>query len=107
NRRRSPAVLFLGVTALSFVRAEIRGGEPLTRRIVCALLALWPALAGAEGNSLPLSYVETENLRLVYFDPLGYLVPHAVRTYTNALAWERRTFDWSPRERTTIVLNDF
>ena len=79
----------------------------MTRRIVCALLALWPALAGAEGNSLALSYVETENLRLVYFDPLGYLVPHAVRTYTNALAWERRTFDWSPRERTTIVLNDF
>ncbi len=46
-------------------------------------------------------------LQLIYFDPLGYLVPHAVRTFTNSLAWQRRMFGWMPSEPTTIVLNDF
>ena len=43
-----------------------------------------------------MSYVETKDLRLIYFDSLRYLVPHAVRTYTNSLAWQRRMLGWVP-----------
>ena len=45
-----------------------------------------------------MSYVETKDLRLNYYDYLGYLAPHAVRTFTNSLAWQRRMFGWVPSE---------
>ena len=58
-------------------------------RVLCLLLALMSATSAADDNSLGLSYVETKDLRLIYFDSLGYLVPHAVRTFTNSLEWQR------------------
>ncbi|MDQ6923413.1 MAG: hypothetical protein M3Z74_04510 [Pseudomonadota bacterium] len=66
-----------------------------------------PLAASADDNPLGMSYVETKDLKLIYFDPLGYLVPHAVRTFTNSLAWQRRMFDWTPSEPTTVALKDF
>ncbi len=54
-----------------------------------------------------MSYVETKDLRLIYFDLVEYLVPHAVRTFTNSLAWQRRMFGWVPSEVTTVLLKDF
>ena len=83
-------------------------------RILCLLWALIPAAQAAdpspapEDNPLGLSYVETRDMKLIYFDPtLAYLVPHAVRTFTNSLAWQRRVFGWVPYERTTVLLKDF
>ncbi|HXU50466.1 MAG TPA: hypothetical protein VN789_00365, partial [Casimicrobiaceae bacterium] len=74
--------------------------------LLCALLALAPAGALADDNPLGLSYVETPDLRLIYFDALEYLVPHAVRTFTNAHAWQMRTFGWQPSESTIVLLKD-
>ena len=79
-------------------------------RFRLALLAFaWAATAhAAEESALGLSYVETKDVKLIYFDPtLAYLSPHAIRTFTNALAWERRVLGWEPYERTTILLKDF
>jgi hypothetical protein len=76
-------------------------------RVWCLLLALLPMAAVAEEDSLGLSYVETKDLKLIYFDSLDYLVPHAVRTFTNSVAWQRRTFDWVPSESTIVMLKDF
>ncbi len=70
------------------------------------LLALTPVAAAAE-SGLGMSYVATEDLRLIYFDSLSYLAPHAVRTFTNSLAWQRRTFGWMPSEPVTVLLTDF
>src|SRR5881227_3126057 len=75
-------------------------------RVLCLLLALMSATSAADENSLGLSYVETKDLRLIYFDSLGYLAPHAVRTFTNSLEWQRRTFGWVPSESTTVLLSD-
>ena len=75
-------------------------------RVLCLLLALLPVAASAEDNPLGMSYVETKDLKLIYFDPLSYLVPHAVHTFTNSLAWQRRTFGWVPSESTTVLLKD-
>jgi hypothetical protein len=77
--------------------------------MLCLLLALLPVAAGAEGpNESPvgISYVETNDLKLYYYDSLSYLMPHAVRTFTNSLAWQRRMFDWKPSESTTVLLQD-
>jgi hypothetical protein len=76
-------------------------------RILCVLLALSPLTALADDSSLGLSYIETKDLKLIYVDSLGYLAPHTVRTFTNSLAWQRRTFDWSPSEPTIVILKDF
>ncbi len=76
-------------------------------RFWCLLFALMPVAAAADENALGMSYVETKDLQLVYFDSLGYLVPHVVRTFTNSLAWQRRTFDWVPSESMSVLLTDF
>ncbi|CAG1006082.1 hypothetical protein BURK1_03266 [Burkholderiales bacterium] len=70
-------------------------------------LALAPAPAAAdEDNPLGMSYLETPSVRLVWFEPLGFLAPHAARTFTNALAWQRQRFGWVPSESTTVLLKD-
>ena len=79
-------------------------------RILCLLFGLLSAAAAAAADDespVQMSYVETKDVKVIYYDPLGYLVPHAVRTFTNSLAWQRRMFGWTPSEATTIVLNDF
>src|SRR4051812_48572892 len=59
-------------------------------------------------SPLGLSFVLTKDLRLVYFDPtLAYLEPHAVRTFTAALEWQRRVLGWEPYEKTSVLLKDF
>jgi hypothetical protein len=76
-------------------------------RIGCLLLALLPFAASADDSPLGMSYVETRDLRVIYFDVLDYLVPHATRTATNSLEWQRKTFGWVPSDTTTILLKDF
>ncbi|MEO8676457.1 MAG: hypothetical protein ABI569_12825 [Casimicrobiaceae bacterium] len=75
-------------------------------RVVCLLLTLFSAAAAADDNPLGMSYVETKDLKLIYFDPLDYLAPYAVRTFTNSLEWQRRMFGWAPSQPTTILLKD-
>ena len=69
-------------------------------------------LAGSTGaavaDDLHLSVLETDDLRLIYFDPAQtYLVPHVVRSFHNSLEWQRRVFGWVPYEKTTVLLKDF
>ena len=75
-------------------------------RLMCLLIALLPLGAPAEESPLGMSYVETKDLRLIYFDWLGYLEPHAIRTFTNSLEWQRRTLGWVPYEPTTVLMKD-
>jgi hypothetical protein len=78
----------------------------MRRQVLCLLLALMPFAALAE-SPVGLSEAETKDLHLYYRDSLSYLVPHAVRTFTNSLAWQRRMFGWVPSEATTVLLQDF
>jgi len=71
--------------------------------LLCALLVVAPAAA----EDLDISFVETEDLILPYGNELRALTPHAVRTFTNALEWQRRILGWTPSEKTTILLRDF
>ena len=75
------------------------------------LVALPPALARAdevEPGTLGLSWVTSRDVRLIYQSPmLDYLEPHALRTFSNSLAWQRRIFGWVPYQRTTVFLKDF
>jgi hypothetical protein len=53
-----------------------------------------------------MSYIQTKDLRLIYFDPLDYLAPHSIRTFTNSMQWQKQRFGWVPSESTTVLLKD-
>ncbi|MFU8876526.1 MAG: hypothetical protein ACNA7E_00170 [Wenzhouxiangellaceae bacterium] len=94
-------------------------------RTLALLLALGAASALADGDaphSLPvtatgpdyrdsplgLSYLETEDMLLLYIDPtLAYLTPHLGRTFVNSMAWQREVFGWEPWEEVTVLIKDF
>jgi hypothetical protein len=75
---------------------------------VAAATALLAAAGAAAADDLNLSVLETDQLRLLYFDPAQtYLVPHVVRSFHNSLQWQRRVFGWEPYEKVTVLLKDF
>jgi hypothetical protein len=62
----------------------------------------------AEADSFWMNEQETDDLRLLYFHPLTtYLLPHVTRSYQNSLEFQRYIFDWTPYEKTTVMLQDF
>ena len=61
-----------------------------------------------DASGLNLSTLETDNLSLLYFDPVQtYLTPYIARSFENALTFHKKMFDWEPWERTTLLLKDF
>jgi hypothetical protein len=81
------------------------------RQCITALLlsasSCLPLAAVAE-SPLGLGYVETPDVKLIYFKPvLDYLVPHALGTFQKSLEAQKRHFGWVPSNRIGLVLNDF
>jgi len=61
-----------------------------------------------QAQSFELDRMETDDLVLVYSDPLQtYLVPHVARSFHNSLDFQRYIFDWTPWEKTAVLLTDF
>src|SRR5690606_19129560 len=86
------------------------GGSTMRRLWAClGLVAAChaPGTLAQESNPLGLTYLETADLRLIWFDGLEYLAPHAARTFSNSLAWQRARFDWTPSEKVTVLLKDY
>ncbi len=78
----------------------------MRRNLFLALALLASFRAGAD--SFYLDMLETEDLRLLYFDPATtYLVPHVARSYQNSLNFQRGIFDWTPSEKTTLKIQDY
>jgi hypothetical protein len=74
---------------------------PLVAGVLLALAA--PAPAAAQ-----LAQVEAGPLRLVHFGGAdAYLIPHVVRSFLNALEWQRRVLGFEPEEQITVLLADF
>ncbi|MFL6735209.1 MAG: hypothetical protein ACJ8EY_11025 [Sphingomicrobium sp.] len=64
--------------------------------------------APKDASGIDLSTLETKNVSILYFDPVQtYLTPYVGRAFENALAYHERLFDWSPWDRTTLLLKDF
>jgi hypothetical protein len=80
----------------------------MNMRIRLLALACLLFATGLRADSFWMSKQETDDLRLLYFDPqTTYLVPHVIRSYQNSLDFQRRIFDWTPYEKTTLMLQDF
>ena len=71
------------------------------------LLALLPSAALADVDPFSMFSVQTKDAQIIYYDSLGFLVPRAVRTLTNSLEFQRKTFGWEPSDRITVRLRDF
>ena len=57
---------------------------------------------------IDLSTLETNNLSLLYFDPVQtYLTPYIARAFENALSFHKQKLEWTPWDRTTLLLKDF
>ncbi len=70
-----------------------------------AALALTGAPAAADDYYL--SKLETNDQRLLYYDPIQtYLTPYVARAFENSFAFQRKTFDWTPWDKTTVLLQD-
>ena len=55
-----------------------------------------------------LDFVETGELRIVYFDPgEKHLVPHATQSFLSGLATHERLFHYVPDGRVNVLLQDF
>ena len=70
----------------------------------CVAMALLSGCAST--GQFELESLETKDLRLLYSGNEAYLAPHAARSFENSMAFQRRTFDWTPWEPSTIVLTD-
>ena len=82
----------------------MRARISLLRNLPVALLTL----AGAAPAWADMRFIETEDVRVTYFEPTGeYLVPYATQCFINALAAQRTRLDYKPEEKPTILLQDF
>lgn len=77
------------------------------RHLVLLLLPCL-ALCTAPRAAAQFRVLETPDLRLVsYTAAHDYLVDHLARCFENALRFHRRTFDYTPSEKITLILEDF
>ncbi len=67
-----------------------------------------PAKPAFTLQEIDLSKLETNDLRLLYFDPTEtYLTPYIARSFENSFAFQQKMFGWKPWDKTTILLKDF
>ena len=79
------------------------------RRLLTCLSALYLVL-GLHGAALGqgLTSLETDDLRLLYFDPVQtYLAPHVARCFQNALKTHNSLLGFEPQEQATVFLKDY
>ncbi len=81
--------------------------RPAVRSLLAAVVCLGLASAPAAAQ-LRLYHLQTEQLRLVYFDEEHeYIIPHLARCFENSLDFYSRLFDYTPNERISVLLQDF
>jgi hypothetical protein len=82
------------------------GRRRLASGVVSALFIV--ALGVAAPVRADQEYIETQDLRIVYFDPGGApLVPHVTQSFLSGLAEHKSLFDYDPDGRVNVFLKDF
>lgn len=95
---------YLHQVCARYRRARAGGGrwrQAASAALVVALGVAAPVRADQE-------FVETQDLRIVYFDPGGLpLVPHVTQSFLSGLATHKWLFDYVPDGRVNVFLKDF
>src|SRR5215469_12341367 len=75
--------------------------------LVCAHAIAASDATGKLDPSVGVAKLETKDLELLWFDPdLRYLTPYVARAYENSIAFQEKTFAWTPWDKPTILLFD-
>lgn len=62
---------------------------------------------GASAENFKMRAQESEDLRLLYIDPVQtHLTPYITRAYYNAIDFQKETFNWTPWEKSTVLMMD-
>lgn len=67
-------------------------------------------LCGASFTSTyaQLRSLETDNVRIIYYTSAHeYVLPHIARSFENAWQFHRKIFDYTPKEKVTLLIEDF
>ncbi|MEI6049888.1 MAG: hypothetical protein WCS03_13365 [Bacteroidota bacterium] len=84
-----------------------RIGRSLYKIASFLLLISVPHFLSAQSRVI-LQKFETPNVKLVFLDKnTSYLVPHTVRSFENALAFQKNFWKYLPSGETNILFNDF
>ena len=76
--------------------------------IVALLVAFVLILSIARPSHAQFTATETKDVSVVFIAPAQtFIVPHVGRSFENALAFHRKLFDFTPREKMTVLLTDF
>lgn len=74
-----------------------------SRRLLLSLTLIHCGVAHAQ-----LSVIETDSLRLLYFDPAEtYLTPRAIQTFHNSMDRQKSILGYETDEKVTVLLTDF
>ena len=78
------------------------------RRVIGVLALTLAACIGGQAGAQELSQVETDKLRLLYFDPTEtYLVPRVIQTFHNSADRQESILGYVPDDKITVLLTDF
>jgi len=89
-------------------RARTPGASRVRRTLAALAVAAAGALLMPPAAHAQLSSQVGSHLRLVYFEGSeSYLVPHAVRTFFNSLAFQWKLLGYEPDTDITVLLADF
>jgi len=78
------------------------------RGVIGVLALILTAFAGIQAGAQELSQVETDKLRLLYFDPTEtYLVPRVIQTFHNSADRQQSILGYVPEDKITVLLTDF
>jgi hypothetical protein len=87
---------------------SFRAPMHLQRSLARAALSLAAFFALVPPLNAQLAALETDDLRLVYIDPIhSYLAPHVASCFQNSMQFQRTLFDYEPSEKVTVILSDF
>src|SRR5689334_19100322 len=79
-------------------------GRWASLRLAVGVIALGSPLWTAAAD---LHFVETEDLRIVYYDYEDFLIPHVTRSFISALDAQHRLFGYTPDGSVNVFLRDF
>lgn len=80
----------------------------MARRIASLPIILIALLVAPVCHGQGFRVVETDQLRLLYFDPTEtHLVPRVIQTYHDSLEQQQNILGYEPAEKTTVLLVDF
>jgi hypothetical protein len=75
---------------------------------VALLIAFVLIFSVARPATAQFTVTETKDVSVIFLHPTQtFIVPHVGRSFENALAFHRKLFDFTPREKMTVLLTDF